>query len=130
MTRVIPRRSLSAAICVARIFILSLCFMTMMSPSLSSTFLITKKQQDCELESLNMGTRLADRYNSLDEATDWDIRIHHDYLTKYMGFSTWIQTGTWKNTHLTTHKNDAPHLYKVKLSCDRTIPYYIVTFIS
>lgn len=39
----------------------------------------------CELESLSVGTRLADHYGSFDENTEWDIRLHHDYLVQYLG---------------------------------------------
>lgn len=75
---------------------------------------ISKVQADCELEALSVGTRLADRYNSLDEATEWDTRIHHDYLTKYLGFAGWIQIGVWKNTQLTAFRQHAPTLHKVR----------------
>lgn len=74
---------------------------------------LTLWQSDCELEALNIGTRLADRYNSLDEKVDFDTRIHHDYLVKYMGFSGWIQNGLWKNTKQTAWHNSAPEVYKV-----------------
>ena len=75
---------------------------------------IARWQSDCEYESLSIGTRLADRYNSLDENTDFDTRMHHDYLVKYMGFSGWIQMGLWKNTKLTAFRKNAPEIYKVK----------------
>ena len=55
--------------------------------------LITRHQTECELESLSVGTALADSYNSLDEDTDWDVRIHEDYLTERLGFTGWIQAG-------------------------------------
>jgi hypothetical protein len=74
---------------------------------------LSKVQRDCELETLNIGTRLADRYNSLDEDTEWDARIHHDYLVKYLGFAGWIQMGLWKQTKLTAFKQNAPDVHKV-----------------
>ena len=74
--------------------------------------LITDIQRECELEALNIGTRLADRYNSFDEETDWDVRIHHDYLTKYLGFAGWIQMGLWKNTQQTALRHHAPTIHK------------------
>ncbi len=74
---------------------------------------LTKIQADCELEALNIGTRLADRFNSFDEKTEQDVRLHHDYLVKNMGFAGWIQSGLWKNTKLTALKNNAPELYRV-----------------
>lgn len=74
---------------------------------------LTPIQQECELESINIGTRLADRYNSFDEETEWDTRIHHDYLTKYLGFAGWIQIGLWKNTKLTALRKDAVAIHRV-----------------
>jgi hypothetical protein len=76
---------------------------------------LTLLQQECELEGINAGTRLADRYNSFDEHCDWDTRMHHDYLVKHLGFAGWIEAGLWKNTHLTALKNDAPHVHRVSL---------------
>lgn len=73
---------------------------------------LTDIQRECELEAINIGTRLADRYNSFDEETDWDVRIHHDYLTKYLGFAGWIQMGLWKNTQLTASRHHAPTIHK------------------
>jgi hypothetical protein len=79
--------------------------------------LLSKIQTECELEALNIGTRLADRYNSLDEDTEWDVRIHHDFLAKYLGFAGWIQMGLWKNTQLTAFRQSAPGLHKVESYC-------------
>lgn len=47
--------------------------------------LINDVVRRCELESLSVGTRLADHYGSFDENTEWDIRLHHDYLVQYLG---------------------------------------------
>lgn len=80
---------------------------------------VSKIQRDCELEALNIGSRLADRYNSLDEETEWDTRIHHDYLTKHLGFAGWIQIGLWKNTQLTALRQHAPTIHKVN-PCENT----------
>ena len=74
---------------------------------------LTKIQSECELEALQTGTSLSDRYNSLDENTEWDTRIHHDYLAKYLGFAGWIQMGLWKNTKLTAFRKSAPELHQV-----------------
>ena len=51
----------------------------------SSYSLISQIQSECELEALNIGSRLADSYTSYDEATEWDVRIHHDYLVEHLG---------------------------------------------
>lgn len=74
---------------------------------------ISEVQSNCEFEALSIGSRLADRYNSFDEATEWDTRIHHDYLVKYLGFAGWIQIGLWKNTQLTALRQHAPTMHKV-----------------
>lgn len=74
---------------------------------------LTKTQSNCELEALNIGTRLADRYNWLDENTDWDTRLHTDYINKFMGFAGWIQSGLWKNTRFSALRRDSTLLYQV-----------------
>lgn len=58
--------------------------------------LISRQQTECELEALQIGTMLADRYNSLDEGTEWDVRIHNDWLAENLGFAGWISQGMWK----------------------------------
>lgn len=75
--------------------------------------LISKVQTDCELEALSYGTKLADSYNNFDEQTEWDMRIHNDYLTEHLGFAGWIQTGLWKSNGVTANKGHAPTLQKV-----------------
>ena len=72
--------------------------------------LITRHQTECELESLSVGTALADRYNSMDEGTEWDVRIHEDYLTERLGFAGWIQMGVM-NTGRTPLNQDAKELH-------------------
>lgn len=89
---------------------------------------LTKIQSDCELESLSIGTRLSDRYNNLDEHTDWDTRIHHDYLAKYLGFAGWIQMGLWKNTKLTAFRKDAPALHQVFITNQLPPPSLFLMF--
>src|SRR5690242_4216106 len=84
--------------------------------------LISKIQSDCELEALSYGTKMADSYNNFDEETEWDMRIHNDYLTEHLGFAGWIQTGLWKSGGVTADKGHAPTLQKV------TIIYYCLSF--
>ena len=38
--------------------------------------LLDKTQTACEVQALTVGSLLADRYNSLDEETEWDQRLH------------------------------------------------------
>ncbi len=75
--------------------------------------LMDKVTTQCELEALSVGTRLADHYNSYDEDTEWDTRIHNDYLVEHLGFAGWIQMGLYKNTKLTAGRQDAPALHQV-----------------
>ncbi len=79
---------------------------------------ISTMVSECELEAVNIGTRLVDRFNNFDEETEWDMRIHHDYLTTHLGFAGWIQTGLWKSNGLTAHRKHAPTLHKVYLVAD------------
>jgi hypothetical protein len=74
--------------------------------------LISRIQTECELEALQVGTLLADRYNSLDENTEWDMRLHNDYLVRNLGFAGWIQMGTYKSRGKTAHGKDAPTLHR------------------
>ena len=67
--------------------------------------LITRHQTECELESLSVGTKLADSYNSLDEDTDWDVRIHEDYLVERLGFASWIQAGVSRSGRTPLNQN-------------------------
>lgn len=76
--------------------------------------LINKITTDCELEALSTGTRLADQYNMYDEDTEWDTRIHNDYLVEHLGFAGWIQMGLWKNTKLTAEHQSAVALHQVR----------------
>jgi hypothetical protein len=74
--------------------------------------MISKLQTECELEALSIGTILADHYNSFDEYTEWDVRIHNDFLVQHLGFAGWIQTGTWQSNGMTAHKKHAPSIHK------------------
>jgi len=75
--------------------------------------MISKVQTECEADALSIGTMLADRYNSFDEDTEWDMRIHNDFLVQYLGFAGWIQMGTWKSNGMTANRQHAPTLHKV-----------------
>jgi len=79
--------------------------------------MISKVQTECEADALSIGTMLADRYNSFDEDTEWDMRIHNDFLVQYLGFAGWIQMGTWKSNGMTANRQHAPTLHKVGQFC-------------
>lgn len=74
---------------------------------------ISKVQTLCEVEALQVGSLLGDHYNSFDEGTEWDMRIHGDYMTEHLGFAGWIQTGVWKSGGITNEKHNAVELHKV-----------------
>jgi hypothetical protein len=75
--------------------------------------LLTPLQRKCELEALNVATRLADHFNKYDEDTEWDVRLHSDYLVEHLGFAGWIQSGLWKNTELTAEHQNTKQLHQV-----------------
>ena len=72
--------------------------------------LISRQQTECEVEALQVGTALADRYNSLDEGSERDVRMHNDYLTENLGFADWLKWGLPNSGGRTPHKNLAPRL--------------------
>ena len=69
--------------------------------------MITPYESACELEALNVGTRMVDRYNEFDEETEWDMRVNHDFLSEHLGFAGWIQAGLWKSDSKTAHRGNA-----------------------
>ena len=74
---------------------------------------LTKLQTQCEVESLTTGSVLADNYNSLDEDTEWDARMHSDFMTEHLGFFAVIGSGTWGSNGKTTYSHkDAGELQK------------------
>ncbi len=70
---------------------------------------------ECETVSLAIGTALADNYNSFDEDTEWDVRIHSDCMVRTLGFASWVAGGLWKSGGKTPHGAHAPTLHAVQL---------------
>ena len=62
--------------------------------------MISRLQTDCELESLSVGTALADKYNSFIEGTERDERLKNDYLMQRLGFLT--QPGSVGHTNISS----------------------------
>ena len=91
---------------------LSIFFRKIQSADGDAYGLISKLQTECELEALLVGSTLADRYNSFDEGTEWDTRLHNDYLIENLGFASWIQEGLYRSGGKTPHNNHAPTLHK------------------
>jgi hypothetical protein len=73
---------------------------------------ITKRETQCEVEALSIGSALTDNYNSLDEETEWDSRIHSDYLSEYLGFFGIITQGVWGKPGRTSELRDSVKLQK------------------
>ena len=64
-------------------------------------------------KALTTGSVLADNYNSLDEDTEWDARMHSDFMTEHLGFFAVIGSGTWGSNGKTTYSHkDAGELQK------------------
>jgi hypothetical protein len=59
--------------------------------------MISRHQTECELESLSVGTALADKYNSFIEGTEQDERLKNDYLMQRLGFLTQPGSGGHAN---------------------------------
>lgn len=49
--------------------------------------MINRVLTDCEYVGLNVGSDLADTFNAMDEATEFDVRVHSDYLVEHLGFA-------------------------------------------
>jgi hypothetical protein len=74
---------------------------------------ISRVQTECEALSLSIATNLADSYNSFDENTEWDMRIHSDFLTEHLGFAAWITSGIWHSGGRTSSGQNAQQLQHV-----------------
>lgn len=60
--------------------------------------LINKVQTECEYESITVGTKIADAYNSLTEDRRNPDRLAHPYVKEHLGF-----IGSVKNSILENH---------------------------
>jgi hypothetical protein len=98
--------------CCSSLLVLSCLLSTNGEVASTAYTLLTKQQTECELEALTVGSMLADRYNSHDEATEWDTRIHDDYMTQHLGFAGWIQMGTYRSGGKTANGRDAKVLHR------------------
>jgi hypothetical protein len=52
--------------------------------------MINRVLTDCEYVGLNVGSDLADTFNAMDEATEFDVRVHSDYLIEHLGFAGYL----------------------------------------
>jgi len=49
--------------------------------------MINRVLTDCEYVGINVGSELSDAFNAMDEATEFDVRVHSDYLVEHTGFA-------------------------------------------
>ena len=56
-------------------------------------YAIHKQLAKCELESLRLGSEIADVFNSLVGDEDWVARVHQDYIAEHLGFAPWMAKG-------------------------------------
>jgi hypothetical protein len=59
--------------------------------------LLNKIKTSCEMNSMVVGSKLVDYYNSYDEHTDRYIRMTNDYFTRQLGFAYWLQSSYMYN---------------------------------
>jgi len=77
--------------------------------------LLNKIKTSCEMNSMVVGSKLIDYYNSYDEHTDRYIRMTNDYFMRQLGFAYWLQSSYMYN-HLLSSSSPSmqhPH-YNVK----------------
>jgi hypothetical protein len=77
---------------------------------------ISQVETECEAVSMQIATSLADSFNSFDENTEWDVRIHSDYMTEHLGFANWITSGLWHSGGMTATGHNAQELHVVSPS--------------
>lgn len=75
--------------------------------------LVSRVQTECEAEALAIGSALADTFNALDEDTEWDLRLHQDFLVEHLGFAAWIEQGIWGSKGKSTSGASTHELMKV-----------------
>jgi len=82
--------------------------------------LLNKIKTSCEMNSMVVGSKLIDYYNSYDEHTDRYIRMTNDYFMRQLGFAYWLQSSYMYNHLLSSSSSSSspssmqhPH-YNVK----------------
>ena len=79
--------------------------------------LLNKIKTSCEMNSMVVGSKLIDYYNSYDEHTDRYIRMTNDYFMRQLGFAYWLQSSYMYNHLLSSSSSPSsiqqPH-YNVK----------------
>lgn len=67
--------------------------------------LLDKTNTDCEMNSMNIGSKLVDYYNSYDEHTNKSTRMFNDLFVSYLNFDSWLQPSKDLNTHIILSNN-------------------------
>jgi hypothetical protein len=69
--------------------------------------LIIQQLAKCELETLKLGTDMADMINSPLGSEGWSERVNQDFIVKHLGFAPFMSKGVHGTKGLTYQKNDA-----------------------
>ena len=67
---------------------------------------LLQKIAKCELDTLRLGSEIADVFNSLVGVEGWAERLHQDYIAEHLGFATFMSRGL-HNTGSTLTKSDS-----------------------
>ena len=70
---------------------------------------LLQKIAQCELETIRLGTNIADVFNSLVGTEGWSERLHQDFIAEHLGFATFMGKGL-HNSGLTYTKANAKQL--------------------
>ena len=87
--------------------------------------LISRVQTECEMSSMTFGTRLSDAFNSLDESTSNETRIHHEYLVEHLGFSSFHNSSLWKHSEVGVDGHTVTQLQKACYFLKSFLLYFI-----
>ena len=63
----------------------------------------------CELETMHLGSEMADVFNSLVGTEGWAERLHQDFIAEHLGFATFMSKGL-QNSGLTLTKSSSKQL--------------------
>jgi len=69
--------------------------------------LLNKIKTSCEMNSMVVGSKLIDYYNSYDEHTDRYIRMTNDYFMRQLGFAYWLQSSYMYNHLLSSSSSSS-----------------------
>ena len=68
--------------------------------------MITKIQTFCEHDAITMASKLSDTYNSLDEITNRQARMQHEFIVEHLGFG-WDAAFSGKDHGEVVHSSES-----------------------